>query len=71
MTRNLSRLFRPKSIAVIGGGAWCQQVIVQCEKMGYDGVIWPVHPNGVALAGHQVFPGWKICPVPPTPPLSV
>ncbi|MDU8927723.1 acetate--CoA ligase family protein [Alisedimentitalea sp. MJ-SS2] len=65
MTRDLSRLFRPKSIAVIGGGEWCRQVILQCEKMGYDGVIWPVHPKGGALAGHQVYTRLEELPAPP------
>ena len=44
--RNLSRLFRPRSIAVIGGGAWCGQVVEQCRKMGFDGEVWRVHPKG-------------------------
>ncbi len=46
MTRDLSRLFRPKSIAIIGGGAWCASVIDQCHKMGFSGEIWRVHPKG-------------------------
>lgn len=46
MTRDLSRLMRPKSIAVIGGGAWCAAVIEQCAKMGFDGNVWRVHPKG-------------------------
>jgi len=48
---DLSRLFRPKSIAVIGGGAWCASVIEQCQKMGFDGEIWPVHPKRDAVGG--------------------
>ncbi|MDQ2089868.1 acetate--CoA ligase family protein [Marimonas arenosa] len=55
MTRDLSRLFRPRSIAVIGGGDWCRQVIVQSERMGYEGVVWPVHPRGGALGSHQAY----------------
>ena len=43
---DLSRLFRPRSIAVIGGGAWCTQVVEQCRKMGFDGDVWRVHPKG-------------------------
>jgi len=46
MTRDLSRLFRPKSIAIVGGGAWCASVIEQCHKMGFSGDIWRVHPKG-------------------------
>lgn len=46
MTRDLSRLFRPETIAIIGGGAWCASVIEQCHKMGFEGQIWRVHPKG-------------------------
>lgn len=53
--RDLSRLFRPKTIAVIGGGAWCRLVIEQCRKMGFDGDIWPVHPKADEMAGLPVF----------------
>ena len=55
MTRDLSRLLRPKSIAVVGGGAWCAAVIEQCQKMGFKGEIWPVHPKAEVLAGLPVY----------------
>ncbi len=55
MTRDLSRLLRPKSIAVVGGGAWCAAVIEQCQKMGFKGEIWPVHPKAEELAGLPVY----------------
>ncbi|WP_170361761.1 acetate--CoA ligase family protein [Ruegeria arenilitoris] len=55
MSKDLNRLLRPKSIAVIGGGAWCQQVILQSERMGYAGQVWPVHPKASDIAGHMVF----------------
>jgi len=48
---DLSRLLQPRSIAVIGGGAWCASVIEQCRKMGFAGPIWPVHPKRAELAG--------------------
>lgn len=51
MTRDLGRLLRPRSIAVIGGGAWCASVIDQCRKMGFDGPVWPVHPSRPELGG--------------------
>ena len=53
--RDLSRLFRPRSIAVIGGGAWCASVIGQCLKMGYDGAVWPVHPRGGEVGGLPAY----------------
>lgn len=49
--QSLNRLFRPKTIAVIGGGAWCRLVITQCQKMGFKGSIWPVHPKADEVAG--------------------
>ncbi|UWQ62599.1 acetate--CoA ligase family protein [Leisingera caerulea] len=55
MTRDLARLFRPKTIAVIGGGAWCRLVIEQCQKMGFEGTIWPVHPKAEEVAGLPAF----------------
>ena len=42
--RNLSRLLRPKSIALFGG-SWAENVIVQLLKSGFEGEIWPVHPR--------------------------
>ncbi len=44
MMRNLSRLLRPSSIAVIGGGAWCRQIILQSRRMGFEGALQVVHP---------------------------
>ncbi len=52
---DLSRLFRPRSVAVIGGGAWCASVIEQCRKMGFDGPVWPVHPKRDEVGGVAAF----------------
>ncbi len=51
----LTRLLRPKSIAVVGGGTWCRSVIEQCEKIGFQGPIWPVHSTADHVAGHTAF----------------
>ncbi len=53
--RDLSRLFRPRSIAVIGGGAWGPAVVEQCLKMGFAGAIWPVHPSRGEVHGLPCF----------------
>ncbi|KMW57319.1 putative Acetyl-CoA synthetase (ADP-forming) [Candidatus Rhodobacter oscarellae] len=45
MTRDLSRLLRPKSIAVIGGGLVGRYVLENCRKLGFAGEIWHVHPT--------------------------
>ena len=55
MTRDLGRLLRPKTVAVIGGGAWCRSVIQQLKKAAYDGAIWPVHPRGGEIDGISVY----------------
>ncbi|MFY0659446.1 MAG: acetate--CoA ligase family protein [Shimia sp.] len=55
MTRDLSRLIRPKSIAVVGGGAWCSDVIRQIQKIGFKGDIWPVHPKSRQVLGLTAY----------------
>ncbi|MDH5798247.1 MAG: CoA-binding protein, partial [Paracoccaceae bacterium] len=55
MSGRLDRLFRPASIAVVGGGFWCENVIRQCRKMGYEGPIWPIHPTRDTLADERCF----------------
>lgn len=52
--RDLSRLLRPRSIAVLGSG-WAANVIEQCAKMGFDGPVWPVHPTRDAISGVRCF----------------
>lgn len=49
--RDLSRLLNPRSIAVIGGGAWCASIIGAARRIGYGGEIFPVHPEGKEIAG--------------------
>ena len=65
MTRDLGRLFRPKSIAVVGGGAWCASVIEQCAKMGYEGPVWPVHPKRSEVAGTPAYASLEDLPSAP------
>ena len=55
LTRDLNRLIRPKSIAVVGGGNWCADVIRQTDIMGLKGPVWPVHPKARSVAGHTAF----------------
>ena len=49
-----ARLLRPRSIAVIGGLA-AARVAEQCDRMGFDGALWPVHPKHDRIAGRPVF----------------
>jgi len=53
--RNLDRLLRPKSVAVIGGGAWCANVLTQLQKISFAGDIWPVHPSRSEMAGLDTY----------------
>ncbi len=55
MPRDLSRLLRPRSIAVIGGGTWCENLIDQCRTFGFAGSIWPVHPTRDTVAGLPAY----------------
>ena len=48
--RGLERMFRPKSVAVLGG-RWAENVVGECVKSGFDGEIWPVHPKRRDMAG--------------------
>lgn len=56
MALSLKKLLSPKSIAVVGGGAWCAAVIEQAEKFGFTGDIFPVHPSGKTIAGRSTYP---------------
>lgn len=51
MPRDLTRLLRPRSLAVIGGGAWAAGVVGAARRIGFDGPIRPVHPGGKEIAG--------------------
>lgn len=65
MTRSLDRLLRPRSVAVIGGGAWCTNVIEQCQKFGFSGDIWPVHPTKTDVGGLPAFASLADLPTAP------
>jgi acyl-CoA synthetase (NDP forming) len=64
MTRDLSRLLRPASIAVLGS-VWAENVIAQCAKMGFAGPVWPVHPSKSEIAGLPAVPSLSALPAPP------
>lgn len=52
--RSLDRLIRPRSIAVFGGKE-ARRVIEQCDKMGFAGDIWPVHPREEEILGRPCY----------------
>ena len=50
----LARVLRPRSIAVIGGSA-AAKVIRQCDRLGFDGEVWPVHPTHATVEGRPAY----------------
>jgi len=54
VTPDLRRLLKPRTIAVMGG-RWAENVIEQCQRMGFDGELWPVNPNRPEIRGLPCF----------------
>ncbi|MDX3925021.1 MAG: acetate--CoA ligase family protein [Shinella sp.] len=52
--RPLDRLIQPRSIAVFGGKE-ARRVVEQCDKMGFSGDIWPVHPTHDEILGRKCY----------------
>jgi acyl-CoA synthetase (NDP forming) len=51
---SFERLLQPRSIAVFGGMA-AEELIRQCDRMGYEGELWPVHPKKTEILGHTAY----------------
>ena len=60
----LQRLLRPRHIVVMGG-RWAEAVIVSCRDMGFEGEIWPVHPNREEIKGIKAYPSLDDLPQAP------
>ncbi|MBX4956559.1 acetate--CoA ligase family protein [Rhizobium lentis] len=50
----LDRLLRPQTIAVFGGRE-ARRVVEQCDRMGFSGEIWPVHPKLDEVLGRRCY----------------
>jgi acyl-CoA synthetase (NDP forming) len=61
---DLTRLTRPRNLAVFGGAA-AAAVIRECDRMGFFGPIWPVHPTREEIGGHRCFRAAEHLPEPP------
>ena len=48
------RLLQPRSIAVFGG-AVAVELIRQCDRLGFTGEIWPIHPKKDRVEGRRVY----------------
>lgn len=60
---DILRLMQPKSIAVIGGGAWCAEVVKQSQAMGFAGSIHLVHPKEIIVHGIQAVASVSELPI--------
>ena len=60
----LTRLLHPRSVAVLGG-QWAQNVVVQLERIGFSGAVYPVHPTRTHIAGRRCWPSLEALPEPP------
>ena len=54
MRSPLARLLSPGSIAVIGGRE-AQEVMRQCDRIGFAGTLWPVNPKRAEMQGRRTF----------------
>lgn len=64
MQRDLTRLFRPASIALFGGG-WVTNVVSQLRKSGYSGQIWPVNPKRETIGDVRCYASTADLPAAP------
>src|ERR1700730_14829392 len=55
MTADIRRLIAPRSIALIGAGAWTDAVVAGNAALGYDGAIWRVHPTRTSTAAASYY----------------
>ena len=52
---DLSRLLRPESVAIIGGGAWGRHVVRNLATGSFEGRVWPVHLSDEVVEGQKAF----------------
>jgi len=55
MTADIRRLIAPRSIALIGAGAWTDAVAAGNAAVGYEGAIWRVHPTRTSTAAAPYY----------------
>jgi acyl-CoA synthetase (NDP forming) len=55
MTADIRRLIAPRSIALIGAGAWTDAVAAGNAAVGYSGAIWRVHPTRTSTAAASYY----------------
>lgn len=62
--RDLGRLLRPRSVAVLGGG-WAANVLRGLRASGFDGPVWPIHPKRDEIEGYACLPDLDALPEAP------
>lgn len=60
----LDRLLRPRSIAAIGGRE-AEKVVLECQKVGFDGPIYPISRSRPTMAGIASLESIADLPEPP------
>jgi acetyltransferase len=63
----LSRLFAPRSVAVVGAspkGGYGLNVVKNLEVFGYTGAIYPVNPNYEEIGGYRAYGSLRDIPEP-------
>ncbi|MFN8993114.1 MAG: CoA-binding protein, partial [Pseudomonadota bacterium] len=54
LAHGLDRLLKPRHIAVAGGRV-ARIVMRECERLGFAGPIWPIHPEEDEIAGRKAY----------------
>jgi acyl-CoA synthetase (NDP forming) len=54
-TKDIRRLIAPRSIALVGAGAWTDAVAAGNAAIGYSGTIWRVHPGRTSTAAATYY----------------
>ena len=64
-SKSMQRLFRPKSIAIVGASPshqWLKNSILSFPEMGYEGKVYAVNPRYTEVAGAPCFPSLSEIP---------
>jgi acetate---CoA ligase (ADP-forming) len=52
---SIRRLIAPRSIALIGAGAWTDAVSAGCAAIGFGGPVWRIHPHRASTAATHYY----------------
>jgi uncharacterized protein (DUF849 family) len=63
---DIHRLIAPRSIALVGAGAWTDAVAAGNLAIGYSGELWRVHPTRAQRPAPRIIARWPSFPAFPT-----